>query len=69
MARTKKVGVAGKFGSRYGRRIRQRIVKAGSQKKFTCPSCMKLTLKRESAGIWKCSKCETKIAGKAYKPE
>ncbi len=30
---------------------------------------MKLTLKRESAGIWKCGKCGTKLAGKAYKPE
>lgn len=69
MGRTKKVGVAGKYGSRYGRVIRARIIKAGSQKRFRCPSCMKLTLKRESAGIWSCSRCGTKLAGKAYKPE
>lgn len=69
MARTKKVGVAGKFGARYGRKIRQSIIKAGTQKKFRCPSCMKLTLKREAAGVWSCSKCGTKLAGKAYKPE
>lgn len=69
MGRTKKVGVTGKYGSRYGRRVRARVIKAGSQKKFRCPSCMKLTLKRESAGIWKCGKCGTKLAGKAYKPE
>jgi large subunit ribosomal protein L37Ae len=69
MARTKKVGVAGKYGSRYGRKIRQRIIKAGSHKKFRCPSCLKLTLRRESAGIWSCRKCGTKMAGKAYKPE
>jgi large subunit ribosomal protein L37Ae len=69
MARTKKVGIAGKYGSRYGRKIRQRIIKAGTQKRFRCPSCTKLTLKRESAGIWKCGKCGTKLAGKAYKPE
>ena len=69
MARTKKVGIAGRFGSRYGRRIRQRIIKVGTQKKFRCPACMKLTLKRKSAGIWNCEKCNTKLAGKAYKPE
>jgi large subunit ribosomal protein L37Ae len=69
MGRTKKVGIAGRFGSRYGRKIRQIVIKAGTQKKFRCPSCMKLTLKRESAGIWRCSRCGTKLAGKAYKPE
>jgi large subunit ribosomal protein L37Ae len=69
MGRTKKVGVAGKYGSRYGRLIRSRVIKAGSQKRFRCPSCMKLTLKRDSAGIWSCSRCGTKLAGKAYKPE
>jgi large subunit ribosomal protein L37Ae len=68
MARTKKVGATGKFGPRYGRKVRQRILKVGNQKKFQCPSCMKLTMKRESAGIWSCSKCGTKLAGKAYKP-
>ena len=66
--RTKKVGAAGKFGARYGRKIRQKINKVGTQKKFACPSCLKITLKRESAGIWSCSKCGTKLAGKAYKP-
>jgi large subunit ribosomal protein L37Ae len=69
MGRTKKVGAAGRFGSRYGRKIRQRIVKSGSQNRFRCPSCMKLSLRRESAGIWSCPKCHTKLAGKAYKPE
>ncbi len=69
MARTKKVGIAGRYGSRYGRKIRQRIIKVGTQKRFRCPSCMKLTLKRESAGIWGCTRCGTKMAGKAYKPE
>ncbi len=69
MGRTKKVGIAGRFGSRYGRKIRKTVIKTGSQKRFRCPSCMKLTLRRESAGIWTCSKCGTKLAGKAYKPE
>ena len=69
MARTKKVGAAGRYGSRYGRKIRQMVNKTGTQKRFRCPSCTKLTLKRESAGIWSCRSCGTKLAGKAYKPE
>jgi large subunit ribosomal protein L37Ae len=68
MGRTKKVGAAGKYGSRYGRKIRTLVVKAGTQNKFRCPSCLKLTLRRESAGIWQCSHCGLKLAGKAYKP-
>jgi len=68
MARTKKVLAAGKYGARYGRNIRQRVNKVGPQKKFTCPDCLKLTLRREVAGIWSCNKCGTKMAGKAYKP-
>jgi len=69
MAKTKKVGATGKFGARYGRRIRQSLLKIGTQKKYRCPECMKMTLRREVSGIWKCSKCGVKMAGKAYRPE
>lgn len=69
MAKTKKVKAAGKFGARYGRRIRQNILKVGVQKRHRCPECMKLSLRREVSGIWKCSKCGAKIAGKAYRPQ
>ena len=69
MPKTKKVGLTGKYGTRYGRKIRQQVLKAGTQKKFRCPDCMKLTMKRVVSGIWVCSKCGAKLAGKAYKPK
>ena len=68
--KTKKVGVAGRFGSRYGKKVRVNFVKVGELRaaKWPCPKCLKKTVKRESAGIWYCSSCGYKFAGKAYKP-
>jgi len=67
--RTKKVGSAGKYGARYGLRVRKRTIKAEkSKKERSCPACLKPSLERESAGIWKCKKCGLKFAGKAYRP-
>lgn len=70
MGRTKKVGVTGRFGTRYGLRIRKRVaeVEAKQKKKHSCPNCKKKTLKRVSSGIYKCKKCKTKMAGGAYYP-
>ncbi len=71
MAKTKKAGAAGRYGPRYGSTIKKEInkVEKESKKKHACPSCQKKTLKRVSAGIWKCTKCGTKLAGKSYTPE
>ncbi len=68
--KTKKVGAAGRFGSRYGKKIRKNFLKVESEKAagWSCPRCLKKTVKRESAGIWYCSSCRHKFAGKAYKP-
>ncbi|MCD6496436.1 MAG: 50S ribosomal protein L37ae [Candidatus Aenigmarchaeota archaeon] len=68
--KTKKVGSAGRFGSRYGKNLRTNFRKVEDQKTggWECPSCLKKTLKREAAGIWKCKSCGYKFAGKAYKP-
>jgi large subunit ribosomal protein L37Ae len=65
---TKKVSTAGRFGSRYGKKIRQRIVdiekkQRGWQK---CPYCHKNRVKRVSKGIWQCRSCNTKFTGRAY---
>ena len=68
---TKKVGVAGKFGSRYGKTIRDRYSAAMKVQKaeYACPSCAKPTLAREATGIWRCPVCNLKVAGKAYRPQ
>ena len=70
MARTKKVGSAGRYGPRYGATIKKEISKLENLSKIrhTCPVCMKKTLKRENAGIWICTKCGAKFAGKAFVP-
>ena len=68
MARTKKVGIAGKYGARYGLRVRKRNIDVGKHRVNKCPKCLKPGLKRLSSGIWKCSKCGLKFAGKAHKP-
>lgn len=68
MTRTKKVKSAGRFGARYGKRIRQKItdVEARQRKKQKCPYCKRLGAKRLSAGIFICKKCNSKFTGKAY---
>ena len=66
MGRTKKVGAAGKFGMRYGTKIRKAINKIEAKKNRKCSNCLKSTVRRESSGIWKCTKCGIKFAGKAY---
>ncbi len=68
MGRTKKVGFAGKYGARYGKRARNMLLKIGAQKKHKCPECLKNSLKREASGVWFCDRCGIKVAGKAYKP-
>ncbi len=68
---TKKVKSTGRFGVRYGRRIRVRSLEVEKTLKIRheCPSCTKKALKRISAGIWGCRTCGLKVAGGAYSPE
>lgn len=65
---TKKVGSAGRFGARYGARIRKRVksIEEEKNKKQYCTVCNTGVLKRLSSGIYLCKKCKAKIAGKAY---
>ena len=70
MGRTKKVGIAGRFGSRYGLRIRKRFleVMVKAKQKHVCPKCQKKSVKRIAPGIYQCKKCGYKFTGGAYTP-
>ncbi len=69
--RTKKIGSTGRFGARYGVKIRHRVrdIEAKQRQWHVCPNCGRKRLKRESTGIWVCRKCNTKFAGGAYYPK
>jgi len=69
--RTKKVGTAGRFQSRYGVRARTlvRDVETQQKAKHVCPSCGQKTVKRIGTGIWSCWKCGNTFAGGAYTPK
>lgn len=68
--RTKKVKSVGRFGARYGVRIRRRIREIEARQKtwHECPSCAAPRVKRVSTAIWACRKCGHKFAGAAYMP-
>ncbi len=72
MARTKKVGSAGRFGPRYGKKLRKLVISVEKvqRAKKVCPFCKKLgAVKRKSPGIWNCKKCEKTFTGRAYSIE
>ena len=66
--RTKKVGSAGRLGSRYGVKIRRRIADIESQGRgrHECPKCKVKAVTRTSTGIWTCKHCGAKMASGAY---
>merc|ERR1711976_1126917 len=66
--RTKKVGIVGKYGTRYGASLRKDIKKmeVSQHSKYTCSFCGKETMKRQSTGIWVCKSCRKVVAGGAY---
>lgn len=66
----KKTGPAGKFGVRYGMRIRKRWKEIDERQKklHECPVCSRLSVRRVASGIWGCRKCGAKFAGGAYFP-
>lgn len=68
---TKKGATTGRFGARYGRRLRNRVAEIESAMKqwHKCPYCNKKKVKRDFSGVWICKDCKTKFTGKAYLPE
>ena len=66
--RTRKVGITGKYGTRYGQKLRKQVkaIEILQRTKSICPFCGKKSIKREAAGIWKCRSCRRAIAGGAW---
>ena len=66
--RTKKAGITGKYGVRYGASLRKQVKKMeiSQHSKYTCVFCGKDSVKRAVVGIWTCSSCHKTIAGGAY---
>ena len=67
MTKTKKVKASGRFGARYGKRVRTKIteIEAVQRKKQECLFCNGIA-KRLSKGIWQCKKCNKKFASHTY---
>ena len=68
MTKTKKIGIAGRFGPRYGTRVKERIrqIESKVRERQICPNCKRKALKRVASGVWVCKKCGSKFAGGAY---
>jgi len=66
--RTKKVGICGKYGTRYGATLRKVVKKfeISQHATYVSPFCGKNSIKRVATGIWKCKRTGKKIAGGAY---
>ncbi|MEM2142329.1 MAG: 50S ribosomal protein L37ae [Candidatus Thorarchaeota archaeon] len=66
---TKKVGTAGRFGARYGSKLRSRVLEVELKAKgHRCPACNTRALRRKAAGLWFCRKCGALFTGGAYVP-
>ncbi len=68
--RTKRIGSAGRYGVRFGQKIRKMVsdIEAVQKLDHACPACTKNAVEREASGIWKCRICKCVFAGGAYNP-
>ena len=66
--RTKKAGIVGKYGTRYGASLRKQIKKmeVTQHATFTCSFCGKDAMRRTAVGIWHCRGCNQTVAGGAW---
>ena len=66
--RTKKVGITGKYGTRYGSTLRKlvRKIEVSQHSTYRCVFCGKDSVKRTCVGIWECKSCRKVLAGGAY---
>merc|ERR1712179_641017 len=66
--RTKKAGIVGKYGTRYGASLRKMVKKmeVTQHMRHTCTFCGKESMKRSATGLWKCKPYRRTVAGGAY---
>ena len=66
--RTKKAGIVGKFGTRYGASLRKVAKKfeITQRAKYISPFSGKECVRRIAVGIWKCKSTNRKIEGGAW---
>ena len=66
--RTAKVGITGKYGTRYGQKLRKQVkaIEILQRTKYICPFCGKNSIRRFAVGIWRCRACRRNIAGGAW---
>ncbi len=66
--RTKKVGISGKYGTRYGASLRKLIrkIEVSQHSKYACAFCGKTSVTRKSTGIWNCKACKKVQTGGSY---
>jgi len=62
-AKGKVTASAGRFGPRYGRFVRKRVIEIEkvSRAVHRCPQCDMVAVKRVGTGIWLCRKCGYKF--------
>jgi large subunit ribosomal protein L37Ae len=67
----RKTRSAGRFGPRYGRKIRKLVADIEEQTyaPHKCPRCGRPGVHRIGTGIWKCSRCDLVFSGGAYIPQ
>lgn len=67
----KKTKSAGRFGARYGRKIRKAVtaIEEKTRAVHKCPKCERKSVRRIGTGIWKCSKCGFTFSGGTYIPQ
>ena len=66
--KSKKTKSAGRFGARYGKTPKARLVKIETKQrvKQKCLFCKKAGTKRLSKGLWQCTKCNKKFASGTF---
>ncbi|KQM12443.1 50S ribosomal protein L37 [Methanomassiliicoccales archaeon RumEn M1] len=67
---TEKAGSSGRFGTRYGVVVRNRVRDIDKMRtaKHECPRCHREGVSRVASGIWQCRTCDAKFAAGAYTP-